>query len=194
MGFAVPWEFNKYDWQSANASKETISMRRNGLVKALVLVCGVTLFSACSDKSGGGVEMHGDAAQSALDGLARYRELERESFGSANPAIFDRFSKDMTLMSAGSPTLRGREAIRKHFEAVWKTHRTRFVEVVDEEVYQAGDVLIAVGRFTLAVSEVGSNDEALSNGRYVAVFKPREDGEFELWKEVVTDGGPDTDP
>jgi len=156
----------------------------------LMLICFLTVFIGCDAENDGGNNMHSEVTQEQLNGLARYRALERESFEASSPVIFERFSEDMILMSAGAPTLRGREAIAQHFSAVWKTHKTRLVEVVDEDVYSAGDAIIAIGRFTLAVSEVGASEEGLSNGRYMAIFKRTGDGEYELWHEVVTDGEP----
>ena len=128
-------------------------------------------------------------SSSTEEKLQRYRAIERQSFANRDSAVFERFSEDMILVSNGVPTIEGRDNIRAHFEAIWKTHNTRFVNLVDETIVKSGDSLIVTGSFQLAVSEIGSSEEAMSSGRFLAIFKEDPTGEYVLWREAVVDEG-----
>ena len=128
-------------------------------------------------------------SQEAKHALSEYRVAERAAFAVGDGAIADRFAEDIILISNGAPTIQGRAATRNHFENLWQTHSTIFGELVDEDVVEIGDLLIASGRFDLNVSEKPNGAATTTKGRFLAIFRKGSDGQYKLWREAALDGG-----
>jgi len=85
-------------------------------------------------------------------GLRTYRKREREAYNASDLRMVDNFCSDVILASHGLPTMNGHEEIRAFFKKLWVEHRAAMEEVVDETVYEAGDLLIITGRFRLKIT------------------------------------------
>jgi ketosteroid isomerase-like protein len=130
------------------------------------------------------------ASAAARAGLAAYRQAESDAYNASDPGLADHFTEDFILTSNGVPTLRGRESVREFFRELWKHNHARFVEVIDEDVVEHGDLLLVAGRFVLEVKPKAGGAAIVDRGRYQGVLKRGADGRYRLWREGVSDAGP----
>ena len=131
-------------------------------------------------------------SEQASKGLAAYRKAEREHYNANDLAMMDFFHEDIVLTSNGVPTLRGRAAVTEFFSAVWAENSTRFIEVVDEQTTELGDLLLISGRFTLEVVPKNGGDTVVDNGRFQGALIRMDDGEYRLLRVACMDCEPET--
>ena len=131
-----------------------------------------------------------DVSKEAFEALEAYRKIEREGYASCDLAWFDHMAEDFVLISNGVPTVLGRDAMKDFFVSVWEKFSTRFVEVVDDQVVESGDFIFVCGHFTAELSPRDGSEKTVDKGRYHGVFRRDEHGNYKLWREACTDGGP----
>ena len=121
------------------------------------------------------------------EGLRAYRLREREAYNASDLGMVDNFTDDVLLLSHGLPSMSGRKQIRDFFEELWKHNHAAMEEVVDETVYEAGDLLLITGRFRLKITAKASGEVTYDNGRMVVALKRNDAGDYELFREAALD-------
>ncbi len=125
---------------------------------------------------------------SAQQALRAYREAERNAYDASSQGLFDNIAPDAVLVLNGTRTLHGREAVRRFFAPIWAANRTRIVELVDEEVTEAGSYIIVRGHFSLEITPRKGGKTTIEHGRYLSIFIRTADGGCQLWREATVDG------
>ena len=126
----------------------------------------------------------------ALTGLMQYRALEKEAYNNIDmQGLLRIFSEDIEFSSNGLPLLRGHEAIEEFFSDFWSTYHAELIEVVDDEVFQYGDLLIVWGHFSVKLTPKNGDPAFIDKGRMLSIFKKENDGMYRLWKEAGFDAG-----
>lgn len=162
----------------------------------LLSMAGALLLAACSSGAGSADTSSRDSAaghapsMAALEGLKKYRKLERERYNARDITLTDLFAQDAIIQSCGAGTLRGRAALRSFFQnEYWPGNKAEILQTSDDNIVEVGDYLIVSGSFTVGVEPKGGayNKQA---GRYLAVFKKDASGNYLLWRESGLDAEP----
>ena len=124
-------------------------------------------------------------------GLMHYRALEKEAYNNSDmQGLLRIFSEDIEFSSNGLPLLRGHGEMEEFFSNFWSAYHAELVEVVDDDVFQYGDLLIVWAHFSVKLTPKNGDPAFIDKGRMLSIFKKEDDGMYRLWKEAGFDAGP----
>jgi len=112
-----------------------------------------------------------------------------EALGSRDlETIAGLYDDQATLIAPGVPPIHGIAAIRDYYTGVFGagvTGATLRTTSLDE----AGDALVEVGAYEMAVSPPGGAEAFEDAGKYMHVYRRRPDGGWALWKDMFHSDG-----
>lgn len=107
-----------------------------------------------------------------------------KAFNEGNAAgIADHFTDDAYLMAPGKPVSRGRDAVRKYYQAIFDQYKTS-LESHYEEVEVSGDLAYGRGFAKVILYPKSGGDSLLSTAKYLNILKKQADGTWKTTHDV----------
>lgn len=106
-------------------------------------------------------------------------------------ALAGMYADDAALANPGEQLVRGKEAIRQatndfaadpNLKVAFRANRI--------QVARSGDIGYARGRFTMTMTNPGTNRPETSTGHYLTVWQKQSDGSWKVVEDMITPGPP----
>ncbi len=104
-------------------------------------------------------------------------------------ALAGMYSDDAVLANPGEELVRGKEAIRQATSAFAGDPNLKVAFRANRiQVAQSGDIGYTRGRYTMTMTNPGTNQPETSTGHYLTVWQKQADGSWKAVEDMVTPG------
>jgi ketosteroid isomerase-like protein len=116
-------------------------------------------------------------------------KLVEANFAGDWDTTFSYFTDDVLSMPNFDKVIKGKEALRKYQEYLWKSMKFHSVKFTTEEVWTCGDLVYEIGKYKMIVTLSGYTQPTTNYGKYFTIWQKQLDGslkvKYEIWN---TDG------
>lgn len=106
-------------------------------------------------------------------------------------ALASMYADDAALANPGEDLVRGKAAIEQATAAFAADPNLKVAfEANRIQVARSGELAYTRGRYTLTMTDPGSNKPETSTGHYLTVWKKQADGNWKAVEDFITPGGP----
>jgi uncharacterized protein (TIGR02246 family) len=157
----------------------------------LAAACSPNETAATSDSAAGvataTVADAGEARQ-AIE-AANTKFVDAVKRGDTTMAIVDNYADDAIVMSPGTESWRGREAVRKGFAGMAAQMPVKEMSLKTEDVTVGGDLAVETGTYEMTMQPT-TGREVKDKGKYVVVWKRQADGSWKIVRDIFNSDVP----
>lgn len=98
------------------------------------------------------------------------------------------YDPDVVLLIPGAPAIRGREAVRAYYSAVFEAG-VKAADMESFEIAEVGGAMLEMGTYTMTLAGPDGVD-VTDTGKYFVVHRRQADGQWAMWLDMFhSDGG-----
>jgi uncharacterized protein (TIGR02246 family) len=98
------------------------------------------------------------------------------------------YDPDVVLLIPGAPPIRGREAVRDYYSAVFAAG-VKAAEMESFEVAELGDAILEMGTYAMTLATPDGSDH-VDTGKYFVVHRRQTDGTWAMWLDMFHSDAP----
>jgi len=108
-----------------------------------------------------------------------------------NAGVFLSYIDDSVIMAPpGEPPVKGKDALRRWYQAFLAKYRTSSLSLTDKEVFVGDGWAVEFGRFEWRLAPTDGAAAVVDRGTYMQVWKQQPDGQWRFAREVWNSSPP----